>query len=132
MYLRYNPELDDSPRNLIPVKLSNFLANIKNITTISGPECYPDLLLKYVLTGIYTNEERHVFNHESEMPTAAQVVNNIRVQRDLDSLIGHIKDPNAVQLPYKCAINVFPVARPSDVLKKDNHLKTRITLVSEL
>jgi hypothetical protein len=88
---------------------------------------------QYLLTGITVDEEtRHIFNHENEALTQEQVAHNLCAQRDYDSIIGHIHSSDSTQLPYRTALNVYPVSRALDVMKKDNHMKANVCIVRSL
>lgn len=90
-----------------------------------------DEWVRYTVSGI-TRGYRNVIMHENDLPTSDELQTHVVVNRDYDSLIGHITSPDSVQLPYTCAVAVFPIPRYKDTLKSDNHLTTQIATVGGL
>jgi hypothetical protein len=110
------------PETVLGVTLGEFVNTAQSV---------PHVPMKYLLTGIPSGSAtyRHGILLEKNLVTEEQL-HRLKCQRDFDSLIGHIKNPECHQLPYNRPLNVYPVPRPTDSMTEDNHMMAEIPVVS--
>lgn len=78
--------------------------------------------VRLVVAGRYSaaegGPESRLFLNAKQGLHTAEPDEELQVTRDYDSVIGETKD-----LPYRTAMQVFPVAPFKETLKRDNHMK---------
>ena len=79
----------------------------------------------FVLAGRYVTaagiEHRvHIDPTKNVVPT--EQIDDLVVTRDYDSLIGICQE-----LPFRCALSMFPISNFRDALRISNHIKWRVT-----